>query len=60
MLDDFWGAIVLAPFFVWFECLFFLGYRRELRERVEKRVKAQLEMFKGEEKEKEKEKKKVK
>lgn len=31
-------SLFLAPLFVWFELLFLLGYRRQLRSQVEARV----------------------
>jgi uncharacterized membrane protein YGL010W len=45
VLDNLVQALVLAPFFVWMEVLFKLGYRPELRERVEKSVEIEVEKF---------------
>jgi uncharacterized membrane protein YGL010W len=38
LLDNIFQALFLAPLFVWLELLFALGYRPELRSRVEKMV----------------------
>lgn len=38
LLDNLFQALFLAPLFVWLELLFFLGYRPELRSRVESLV----------------------
>ena len=38
LLDNLFQALFLAPLFVWLELLFALGYRPELRDRVEKLV----------------------
>lgn len=38
LLDNLFQALFLAPLFVWLELLFALGYRPELRGRVEKMV----------------------
>jgi len=38
LLDNLFQALFLAPLFVWLELLFALGYRPELRSRVEKMV----------------------
>ncbi|KAF1992104.1 DUF962-domain-containing protein [Aulographum hederae CBS 113979] len=46
LLDNLVQALFLAPFFVWFELLFSLGYRSELQERVEKGVHENLKKFK--------------
>jgi uncharacterized membrane protein YGL010W len=43
LLDNLVQALVLAPFFVWMELLFKLGYRPELRSRVEKAVEKEIE-----------------
>lgn len=48
LLDNLVQALVLAPFFVWMEVLFKLGYRPELRERVEKSVGVEVEKFRVE------------
>ncbi|KAI0319488.1 hypothetical protein OF83DRAFT_1110126 [Amylostereum chailletii] len=40
--DNVAAALFLAPFFVHIEILFFFGYRRELYEKVQKGVKAEL------------------
>ncbi|KAI8825737.1 uncharacterized protein EV422DRAFT_563568 [Fimicolochytrium jonesii] len=39
LLDNFFQALVLAPFFVWVEMLFTLGYRPQLQERLDSRIK---------------------
>ncbi|KAE9967110.1 hypothetical protein BLS_002653 [Venturia inaequalis] len=46
LLDNLVQALFLAPFFVWMEILFFLGYRPELRSRVDKAIQVEIEKFK--------------
>jgi len=46
LLDNLVQALFLAPFFVWFELLFMLGYRPELRARLEKAVQEELKKLK--------------
>jgi len=46
LLDNLVQALFLAPFFVWMEILFFLGYRPELKARVDKMVQEQVKKFK--------------
>ena len=45
LLDNLVQALVLAPFFVWMEVLFKLGYRPELRKRVDLAVEKELKKF---------------
>lgn len=45
LLDNLFQAFFLAPLFVWLEILFALGYRPELKERVEKLVKQEVKKF---------------
>lgn len=45
--DNLVQALFLAPFFVWLECLFWGGYRKELKERVEKRSKERRAVMDG-------------
>lgn len=45
LLDNLVQAIVLAPFFVWMEVLFSIGYRPELKSRVESAVEKEVEKF---------------
>jgi uncharacterized membrane protein YGL010W len=47
LLDNLVQALVLAPFFVWMEVLFMLGYRPELKARVEKAVEKEIEKYKN-------------
>lgn len=47
LLDNLVQALVLAPFFVWMEVLFKLGYRPELRSRVDKAVEKEIAKFKA-------------
>lgn len=47
LLDNLVQALFLAPFFVWFEILFFFGYRPELKSRLDKSVKVEVEKFKS-------------
>lgn len=45
LLDNLVQALFLAPFFVWFEVLFFLGYRPELKRRLDKAVEQEVKKF---------------
>ncbi|KAI3649717.1 hypothetical protein MP228_005349 [Amoeboaphelidium protococcarum] len=45
--ENFTQALLLAPFFVWFELLFALGYRPQLKSRLEQRIKAELQSMDG-------------
>lgn len=47
LLDNLVQALVLAPFFVFMELMFMLGYRPELRARVEKNVEKELARLKA-------------
>ena len=38
-------AFFLAPFFVWFEILFYFGYRPELQGRINKEVSKEVEKY---------------
>ncbi|RPA94003.1 DUF962-domain-containing protein [Choiromyces venosus 120613-1] len=49
LFDNLVQALILAPFFVWFEVLFWCGYRPELKVRVEEGVTKQLEVFRRKE-----------
>ncbi|KAF2013227.1 DUF962-domain-containing protein [Aaosphaeria arxii CBS 175.79] len=42
LLDNLVQALFLAPFFVWFEILFFLGYRPDLKRRVDESVEQEI------------------
>ncbi|KAL6704733.1 hypothetical protein ACN47E_007654 [Coniothyrium glycines] len=46
LLDNLVQAIFLAPFFVWFEILFTLGYRPELKGRIDQAVEKEIQKFK--------------
>ncbi|KAL1609338.1 hypothetical protein SLS59_001703 [Nothophoma quercina] len=46
LLDNLVQAFFLAPFFVWFEILFSLGYRPELKSRIDKAVEEDIHKFK--------------
>lgn len=48
LLDNLVQALFLAPFFVWFEILFYFGYRPELKNRLEKAVQQQIKKFRDE------------
>jgi len=48
LLDNLVQAVFLAPFFVWLELLFWLGYRPELRKRVDGEVGREVERVKKE------------
>ena len=45
LLDNLVQAFILAPFFVWMEILFFLGYRPELRRRLDKAVEVEVQRY---------------
>ena len=45
LLDNLVQALFLAPFFVWLEILFALGYRPELKSRLNKAVEGQVKKF---------------
>lgn len=45
LLDNLVQALVLAPFFVWMEILFSIGYRPELRSRVDSAVEKEVEKY---------------
>lgn len=45
LLDNIFQALFLAPLFVWLELLFALGYRPELKSRVEKMITQDIAKF---------------
>ena len=45
LLDNLVQALVLAPFFVWMEILFSVGYRPELKSRVDSAVEKEVEKY---------------
>merc|ERR1712072_1470742 len=45
LLDNLVQALFLAPFFVWLEVLFFLGYRPELKARLDTAVQKEIEKY---------------
>jgi uncharacterized membrane protein YGL010W len=45
LLDNLVQAIFLAPFFVWFEILFSLGYRPELKRRIDLAIEQDIRKF---------------
>ena len=45
LFDNLIQALFLAPFFVWFEILFFLGYRPELRKRLDVAIEEEIKKF---------------
>ncbi|EWC45936.1 hypothetical protein DRE_04729 [Drechslerella stenobrocha 248] len=47
LLDNIFQAFFLAPFFVWFELLFSLGYRPELRSRIDAAVVKEIAKFRA-------------
>lgn len=47
LLDNLFQAFFLAPLFVWLEILFALGYRPELKSRVDKLVKQDVAKFRA-------------
>ncbi|KAF1959063.1 DUF962-domain-containing protein [Byssothecium circinans] len=48
LVDNLVQALFLAPFFVWFEILFSLGYRPDLKNRLNKAVEDDIRKFKKE------------
>ncbi len=47
LLDNLVQALFLAPFFVWLEMLFLLGYRPELKARLDKAVSQEVAKFRA-------------
>ncbi|KAL2019504.1 hypothetical protein VTK56DRAFT_9620 [Thermocarpiscus australiensis] len=47
LLDNLFQAIFLAPLFVWLEFLFTIGYRPELKKRVDKAVEVEIAKFRA-------------
>ncbi|KAL1302454.1 hypothetical protein AAFC00_002846 [Neodothiora populina] len=47
LLDNLVQALFLAPFFVWLEVLFWLGYRPELKSRLDKAVAQEISKFRA-------------
>lgn len=47
LFDNLFQAIFLAPLFVWLEILFTLGYRPELKSRVDKLVEQDIAQFRA-------------
>jgi uncharacterized membrane protein YGL010W len=47
LLDNLFQAIFLAPLFVWLEFLFMIGYRPELKKRVDKAVAVEVAKFRA-------------
>lgn len=45
LLDNLFQAIFLAPLFVWLEILFSLGYREELKKRLDKMIAQDIAKF---------------
>ncbi len=45
LLDNLVQALILAPFFVWMEILFAIGYRPELKLRVDRAVEKEVEKY---------------
>lgn len=48
LLDNLMQALLLAPLFVWLELLFYFGYRKELKDRVDKKVEKNITKFRAE------------
>jgi len=48
LLDNLFQAIFLAPFFVWLEVLFTLGYRPDLKSRLDKAVENEVSKYRAE------------
>lgn len=48
LLDNLVQALFLAPFFVWYEVLFKLGFRPQLKKEVEEGINAEIARVKAE------------
>jgi len=46
LTDAFFQSLVLAPLFVWFEVLFFVGLKKELYEKLERRIVDEIARYK--------------
>lgn len=47
LLDNLVQAVFLAPLFVWLEVLFSMGYRPELKKRLDKAVEEDIAKFRA-------------
>lgn len=47
LFDNLIQAFVLAPFFVWMEMLFYLGYRPELKSRLDSAVQKEVNRYRA-------------
>lgn len=47
LLDNLVQAFFLAPLFVWLEVLFYLGYRPQLKARIDKAIQQEIAKFKN-------------
>jgi uncharacterized membrane protein YGL010W len=47
LLDNVFQAFLQAPFFVWLEVLFKLGYRKDLQKSLDKEVTRELRRLRG-------------
>jgi len=47
LLDNLVQALFLPPFFVWFEILFYFGYRPELKSRLDEAVAVEIKKFRN-------------
>jgi 2-hydroxy fatty acid dioxygenase len=45
LLDNLYQAIFLAPLFVWLEFLFMLGYRSDLKKKLDKWAEEDIKKF---------------
>jgi uncharacterized membrane protein YGL010W len=52
LLDNLVQALVLAPFFVFMEALFYFGYRPELQKRVNEAVEKEIKKVNAEKEQK--------
>eukprot|EP01089_Gocevia_fonbrunei_P012714 TRINITY_DN3082_c0_g1_i1.p1 TRINITY_DN3082_c0_g1~~TRINITY_DN3082_c0_g1_i1.p1 ORF type:complete len:193 (+),score=20.98 TRINITY_DN3082_c0_g1_i1:84-662(+) len=50
LLDSLIQALVLAPFFVWLELLFMLGYRKDLAHRIDKQAVKDIQRWNNQKK----------
>ena len=47
LMDSFFQSLVLAPLFVWFEFLFFVGYKTALRDDVQRKCAENIAAWKA-------------
>jgi uncharacterized membrane protein YGL010W len=43
LLDGLFDAVIMAPLFTWWEVLFFFGYRKEFKKKLDERIKLNIQ-----------------